>query len=76
MTVADLDLSTLTTADRLALIERLWDALDERDVPLTREQAELLDARSADLDADVAVGRPTGLAWDDVRERWASERRR
>ncbi len=76
MTLTDLDLSTLTTADRLALIERLWDALDEREVPLTRVQRELLDARSSDLDADVADGQPAGLAWDDVRERWASERRR
>jgi putative addiction module component (TIGR02574 family) len=76
MTLADLDLSTLTTADRLALIERLWEALDEREVPVTPEERDLLDARLADLDADVAACRPAGLAWEDVRARWATERRR
>lgn len=76
MTLADLDLSMLTTADRLALIERLWDTLDEGDLAVTAEQRSLLDARLSDLDADVAGGRPVGLAWEDVRARWMDERRR
>ncbi len=76
MTLADLDLSTLTTADRLALIERLWETLDEREVSVTPDQRDLLDARLAELHADAAAGQPLGLAWEDVRARWASERRR
>ncbi len=76
MTLAELDLSTLTTADRLALIERLWESIDEGDLPVTAEQRDLLDARLVDLDADVAAGLAAGLAWEDVRARWVSERRR
>jgi putative addiction module component (TIGR02574 family) len=42
MALPKLDVDALTPAERLQRIERLWDSLDEGDVPLT-------DARQAEL---------------------------
>jgi putative addiction module component (TIGR02574 family) len=38
----------LSPAERLALIGRLWDSLEEADVPVTPAQREELDRRLAD----------------------------
>ena len=50
MALPKLDVDALTPAERLQLIEKLWDSLDERDVPLTEEQQAELARRVADLE--------------------------
>ena len=57
----------LSAAERLELVEELWDSIGDRDVALslTDEQREDLERRLAEADAD-----PTGgSSWDDVSER-------
>ena len=55
----------LSPDDRLQLIEALWETLSEEDIPVTREERALLDARLADLDANPADQSP----WSEVRAR-------
>lgn len=71
-----LDIAAMSPAERIALIERLWEALDEGHLPVTPENRAVLDDRLADLEADRASGRPLGVPWEEVRERWAGERYR
>lgn len=52
MALPKLDLDALTPAERLLLIEQLWDSLDEQDVPLTDAQQAELARRIADLQAN------------------------
>ena len=52
MTMIDID--HLSPQERLELIGRLWDSLDDEDVPLTPEQEAELDRRLATADADLA----------------------
>ena len=47
------------------LIEALWDTLSEEDIPVTREERALLDARLADLEANPGDQSP----WPEVRAR-------
>lgn len=74
MTLADLDIAGLTPPERLELIGRLWDALDEGAVPLSPEQREVLDERLDALERDRAEGRPLGVDWEEVRARWTRQR--
>jgi putative addiction module component (TIGR02574 family) len=61
------ELLKLSAAERLELIEELWDSLDEQDeaLALTDAQREDLERRLAEADADPTGGSP----WEEVRER-------
>ena len=61
------ELFKLSAAERLELVEELWDSIadDDEALTLTDEQREDLERRLAEADAD-----PTGSApWGEVRER-------
>ena len=61
------ELLKLSAAERLELIEELWDSLDEEDEALA-----LTDAQREDLERRLAVAEaaPTGGSpWEEVRER-------
>ncbi len=57
----------LSAAERLELVEELWDSIadDDEVLALTDEQREDLDRRLAEADADPTGGSP----WEEVRER-------
>ncbi len=57
----------LSAAERLELVEELWDSIADADeaLLLTDAQREDLDRRLAEADADPASGSP----WAEVRER-------
>ena len=61
------ELFKLTAAERLELVEELWDSIADEDkaLELTEEQREDLERRLAEADADPAGGSP----WEEVRER-------
>jgi len=59
-----LDIETLTPAERLDLIERLWDSLSEEDVPVTDAQREELERRLDALDREG----PIGVPWEQLRD--------
>ncbi len=71
MAHATVDIDSLTPDEQLDLIERLWERLSRNPagLPLTAEQRAELDARSAELDEDLAAGRPVGIPWEDVLRR-------
>jgi putative addiction module component (TIGR02574 family) len=60
-----IDISKLSPGERLTLLERLWDSLDDHDVPLTARQREELDRRLDELDREG----PRGIPWDEVLQR-------
>ena len=62
-----LEISKLTPAERLQLVEELWESLCEtpEGVPLTEAQRAELDRRLEDLDHEG----PTGIPWDEVVRR-------
>jgi putative addiction module component (TIGR02574 family) len=62
MSTTPLDISKLSPAERLRLVEELWDSLEPADIPLTTAQAEELDRREALHNAQPTRGRP----WRDV----------
>jgi putative addiction module component (TIGR02574 family) len=57
------ELARLSPRERLALIESLWESLDEKDVPVTDAQRAELDRRIVGLDQDGAESIP----WDQLR---------
>lgn len=61
------ELFKLPAAERLELVEELWDSIADEDkaLDLTPEQREDLDRRLAEADADPTGGSP----WEEVRER-------
>jgi len=61
------ELLKLSAAERLELIEELWDSLDEEGeaLALTDAQREDLERRLAEAEADPTGGSP----WEEVRER-------
>ena len=61
------ELFKLSTAEKLELVEELWDSIPEADeaLELTVEQREDLDRRLAEADADPDGGVP----WEEARER-------
>lgn len=61
----DIDPSTMTVEERLALIQRLWGSLDERDVALTAAQQEELQRRLDDMEANPH----DDVSWEVVRTR-------
>jgi len=62
-----LDISKLTPAERLQLVEELWESLCDTPeaVPLTEAQRAELDRRLDDLEREG----PTGIPWDEVVRR-------
>lgn len=67
MSKPDIDIASLTPAERLNLLEELWDSLASAPsaVPLTSAQRAELDRRLDDLD----VEGPIGIPWDEVLSR-------
>jgi putative addiction module component (TIGR02574 family) len=61
------DIAKLTPAERLQLVEELWDSLCDTPeaVPLTEAQRAELDRRLDDLDQEG----PSGIPWDEVVRR-------
>jgi putative addiction module component (TIGR02574 family) len=61
------EIEKLTPAERLQLVEELWDSLcDQPDaIPLTEAQRAELDRRLDDLERDG----PVGIPWDEVVRR-------
>jgi putative addiction module component (TIGR02574 family) len=61
-------IEALSAAERLDLLERLWDSLSDTParVPLTEPQRAELDRRLDALDEDVEQGRVLGVPWDEV----------
>lgn len=61
------ELLKLSTAEKIELVEELWDSIPEEDeaLALTAEQREDLDRRLAEADADPDGGVP----WEEARER-------
>jgi putative addiction module component (TIGR02574 family) len=61
------ELFKLSAAERLELVEELWDSIadDDEALALTSEQREDLERRVAEADADPMGGSP----WEEVRER-------
>ncbi len=64
-----IDINKLSPDERLKLLEKLWDSLEDQDVPLTARQREELDRRLDDLDRDG----PRGIPWDEVLQRLEHE---
>lgn len=66
-----IDLDALTPAEQLDLLEQIWDRLSRNpaNLPLTAEQARMLDERDDQLEADIRAGRPLGEPWSEVRKR-------
>lgn len=61
----------LSPAERLHLIEALWDTLSEADIPVTPQERALLDARLADLEANPDDQTP----WPEAKARLDQRRR-
>jgi putative addiction module component (TIGR02574 family) len=68
MADSEIDLDALTAEEQLELLDRLWERVGRNpDVfPLTEPQLREIDARSDELDRDLAAGRPGGIPWDEV----------
>ena len=64
-----IDISELTPAERLRLVEELWDSLSPSDLPLTAAQSEELDRREALHHADPKRGRPWRDVLDEIERR-------
>ena len=59
------ELLRLSAADRLQLVEEIWQTLSSEDVPLTDAQRDELDVRLEAYTADPSAG----SSWEDVRSR-------
>jgi len=57
--------SSLSPADRLELIGKVWDSLSPNDLPVTDPERALLDARLADMEAHPDYQSP----WPEVKAR-------
>ena len=63
MAKSKFDISHLSPAERIELLEALWDSLEpDEAAPVSPELAEELERRSADAEADPTAGR----SWEDV----------
>lgn len=63
MTDLTSDLARLSPQQRLELISRLWDSLEDKDVPVTAAQRAELDRRIASFDQD----RENGISWEELK---------
>ena len=65
------EIRRLPVADRLDLVERIWDSIHE-----DQEQFQLTDAQKADLDrrlAEHSVAPDCGSSWEDVKAKLLGE---
>jgi len=71
MAHSEIDLDALSPDEQLELLDRLWERVgrDPDLFPLTEPQLREVDARSDELDRDLAAGRPGGVPWDEVLRR-------
>lgn len=53
----NVDIDSLTPAEKRALIDDLWESLEADEMPLTQAQIEELDRRLATADQDAAQGK-------------------
>ena len=67
----NVDLRTLTAAERLALIGEIWDSLTPDDLPLSDAQRDELDRRLDESAGESAAGIP----WEDVLQQIRDRRR-
>ena len=69
MSTVAIDISGLSTEERLKLLERVWDSLADspETVPLTNAQRNELDRRLDDLENEG----PVGIPWEQVLKRIA-----
>jgi len=63
-----IDIDSMSSEARVRLIAELWDSLPEDAPELSDAERGELDRRLADMDADIAAGKPLGSSWSDV---WA-----
>ena len=65
--MSTIDIAKLNPAERLDLLEQLWDSLSAAPdaLPLTRAQRGELDRRIDALDGEG----PSGIPWDEVMQR-------
>jgi putative addiction module component (TIGR02574 family) len=61
----------LSTAEKILLVEQIWDSLDTNELEITDAQKEELDRRIA-LDED---GQMSWHSWSDVRSHLQSKRK-
>jgi putative addiction module component (TIGR02574 family) len=69
MATKPIDISRLSPAERLQLVEELWDSLATTDIPLTPAQADELDRREGLHRADPGRGRPWREVLDEIEHR-------
>lgn len=71
MALPKLDVRALTPAERLLLIEQLWDSLEAEDVPLTPAQQQDLARRLANIETN-----PNDqMSWEEAQRRiWGPPR--
>jgi putative addiction module component (TIGR02574 family) len=69
MATTRIDISRLSPAERLKLVEELWDSLAPGDIPLTPAQGKELDRREALHRADPGRGRPWREVLDEIEHR-------
>lgn len=62
-----LGIDALSAADRLVLLQEIWDSLaaTPEQIPVTESQKQDLDRRLAELDADPGIG----LTWEEIKAR-------
>ena len=67
MSKPDVDIASLTSEERLSLLEELWDSLaaEPEALPITPAQRVELERRLDDLD----IEGPVGIPWDEVLRR-------
>jgi putative addiction module component (TIGR02574 family) len=69
MSTSRIDVAKLSPAERLRLVEELWDSLTPADIPLTPAQAEELDRREGLHRAHAGRGRPWREVLDEIEHR-------
>ena len=69
MSATRLDITRLTAAERLQLVEELWDSLSPNDIPITSAQSAELDRREDLHRANATRGRPWREVLDDIERR-------
>lgn len=69
MSVAELDISTLKPAEKLELIERLWQSLEAGEIEPPAWHAEVLAEREAEWETRAESARP----WEEVKARLRRE---
>jgi putative addiction module component (TIGR02574 family) len=63
MQLTPAEITRLSPAERLRLIEQLWESLEDEDVPLPPAQAAELERRLATFEED----RARAVGWDDLK---------